>query len=53
MHKALKTIEYFNECSDVFTEEEKQQIMEDWILEYEEYLLERLESVKAGQTIKK
>ena len=53
MHKALKTIEFFNECSDVFTEEEKQQIMEDWIIEYEEYLLERLESVKASQAIRK
>tara|TARA_R100000406_G_scaffold89447_1_gene75435 strand:- start:2971 stop:3132 length:162 start_codon:yes stop_codon:yes gene_type:complete len=53
MHKALKTIEFFNECSDVFTDSEKQQIMEDWIKEYEEYLLERLESVKADQAIKK
>ena len=53
MHKALKTIEFFNECSDVFTEEENQQIMEDLIIEYEEYLLQRLESVKASQAIKK
>ena len=47
MHEALKTIKYFNETYDTFTEEERKKILAEWRIEYRKYLLHKVKSLLA------